>query len=217
MWGLAVYVFYRSVRLGPGSIRQHMSWAMAMTEKVNQICECKFQLWTPVFSPGIGTLVWTTEVEDLGVLEASEAKLMADDGYHTLLDQGAGYSSGDAVADGLLQVVHGSTPADARPEYSSVVTAAIAPGSFARGLEVGVQIAQRAEQITGIPTLFTAGATGQYGGVAWMADYESIAQVQHAQEALASDPSFAAFLDTEARDAFLPGALTTTTIYRRIV
>jgi hypothetical protein len=94
-----MYLFTRSARLAPGNIETSMDWAVRITEKVNQIVELDVGLWARVFSPGNGTLVWTSTVETLATLEASEDKLMADSGYLSLVDQGAKLTSSDAIDD----------------------------------------------------------------------------------------------------------------------
>src|ERR1700704_1866895 len=98
-----MYLFSRSSRLAPGNQQAAMAWAVKVTEKVNQIGELDVSLWTRVFSPGLGTLVWTTTADDLSALEATDDKLMADSGFQMLLDEGAKFSSGDAIDDSLIQ------------------------------------------------------------------------------------------------------------------
>jgi hypothetical protein len=212
-----MYLFTRSTRLGTGNLREQMAWSQSMTEKVNQISELEFTLWTTVFSPAVGTLVWTTRVEDLASLEATQDKLMVDDGYHALVEAGSKFSSGEALNDELLQLVHADPDAaNAARQYVSVVRAVLAPGRSARGIELGVEIAQRAKKITGRPTSFGVGATGIYGGVEWISLYESVEQVQKAQEAIAADTSFAQLIDKEASQAYLHG-VATQTVYRKII
>ena len=63
-------------RDSPGNFRDSMAWALSVTEKVNQISEAQFHLWSTFNSPGVGTLSWATTIEDLEVLEATNAKLM---------------------------------------------------------------------------------------------------------------------------------------------
>jgi hypothetical protein len=72
-----MYLFTRSARLGPGNLQDQLAWSFNITEKVNQISELDVGLWTTVFSPGLGTLVWTANCDDLAILEAPDDKLMA--------------------------------------------------------------------------------------------------------------------------------------------
>jgi hypothetical protein len=212
-----MYLFARSARLGPGNLRDSMAWSVNITEKVNQISELEVGLWTTVFSPGLGTLVWTAAVEHLSVLEATDAKLAADDAYIALVEEGAKYSSGDAIDDALLQLVHADEDAaNSQPLYASVVASALSPGNSTRGIELGVEIAQRVKKITGRPTSFGVASTGAYGAVEWISLYDSADELQKAEADIAADPSFAQFLDKEASTAYNAG-VTVQNIYRRIV
>jgi hypothetical protein len=211
-----MYIFTRSARLAPGNLRDSMSWALSITEKVNQISEAKFRLWSTVNSPGVGTLTWATTLEDLEVLEATDAKLMADDGYHSLVEQGAKHLSADALNDGLIRLIVADADASAsESQFVSVNQAVLAPGHSVRGIEVGVEIAQRAKKAVGRPVSFGASATGEYGAVAWIGYYGSVQQLQKAQEALAADADFAKYLDKEAGQVYLP-TRSSVTWYRRV-
>lgn len=212
-----MYLFARSARLGPGHLRESVEWSLKITEKVNQISELEVSLWTTVFSPGVGTLVWTAATEDLAVLEATTDKLAVDDGYISLVDEGAKFASGDPIDDALVQLVLADVDAaNSTPNYASVVRSAMAPGKTVRGIELGVDIAQRAKKITGRPTSFGVVSTGPYGGVEWISLYDSVDELQKADAAIAADASFAQYVDKEASTAYNAG-VTTQTIYRRIV
>jgi hypothetical protein len=211
-----MYLFARSTRLAPGNSRDAMAWAMNVTQKVNQITELEVSLRTTVFSPGLGTLAWTAAAEDLAQLEAADDKLNVDDGFIALVDSGAKFSSGQAVDDGVIQLIHADADAGAgQPTYASVVQAVLAPGASTRGVEVGVEIAQRAKAITGGPTSFGLALTGPYGSVEWISVFDSVQDLQRANEALAADASFAAFIDNEASNLYQDTA-TVQTAYRRI-
>jgi hypothetical protein len=209
-----MYLFYRSAQLGAGDIREQLSWATKVTEKVNQINETPVTLWATAFSPAVNTLVWTTEIEHLSTLESNLDKLLADSGYLDLVTEAAKWATPQGVNDGVAQYL--TAPSEATlPAYTTVVASTIAPGSFTRGVEVGLELAKRAQQVTGITTQFALSVTGVYGQVSWLAGYESIEQLEQAQQALNGDPGFAAYLDAEAKVCYLPGTATQT-VYRRI-
>jgi len=192
-----------------------MSWAIAITEKVNQISETKVSLWTTFMSPGINTLFWTTFVEDLATLEAAYDKFMTDSGYLMLLEQGARYVSADPINDVLMQVVHADgIDVDKQPAYIAEVAATVASGNAVRGLELGVEIAVAAKKLTNAPTSFSVASTGAYGAVAWHTAFESITELQRGQEAL-MDATFLDLIDKKAKDVYQPAA--TQAIYRRIM
>jgi hypothetical protein len=211
------YLFTRQLRLAPGNLLDSMAWSAKITEKVNAISEMPVSLWTTVFSPKLGTLAWTVVVEDLSQLEALDAKLLADSGYTALTEEGARYTSDAGVDDSLISLVHADPDAATGDrQYAGVVEAVLAPGSAVRGIELGVEIAQRAKTITGRPTSFGIAQTGVYGAVEWIALYDSVDQVQKAEGALAADAGFAELLDKEASKAYLPSG-STQTMYRRVI
>lgn len=212
-----MYLFSRRARLGNGHLRESAAWAVAVTEKVNQITELDVSLWTSVFSPGLGELVWATFVEDLATLETADAKLMVDDGYVELVDQGAAFSDSSGADDIVSQLVHGDVDPNRQITYVSVVEATIAGGNAARGMALGVEIAQRASKITGVPTAFLADTTGSYGGVRWITGYENVQQLQAANDALGADESFTTFIDKQVGVYLEAPGVTTQRIARRIV
>lgn len=210
-----MYLFTRSARLGAGNPVEQAAWAISITEKVNQISEVEVSLWARVFSPGLGTMAWTTSVENLATLETLEAKLLADSGYLDLIEQGTKYDSGEAIEDSLLQLVHADPDAaSGQPQYVTVVDAVIAPGNSVKAIEGGVEIAQAVKGITGRPTSFALASTGVYGGVAWITMHDSIEQVQKAEEDIAADPNFAAQVD-KLGPLFQPNT-TTQMVYRKL-
>ena len=209
------YLFSRRGRLAPGNLLDAIAWAVKITEKVNAISEVPVTLWATEFSPQVGTLSWTTVVEDLSQLRTLDAKLMADTGYLALVEEGARYTSDAGLDDGLVTLIHADADA-VTGEYASVVAATIIPGSFVRGIEVGVEIAQRAKAITGRATSFGASQTGVYGEVGWVVLYDDVDQVQAAGEALNSNVEFAQYLDEHASKAYIAG-VSTQTIFRKIV
>jgi hypothetical protein len=193
-----------------------MAWAQAMTEKVNQISETTVNLWTTFMSPGVNTLYWTTFAEDLATLEATNDKLMTDSGYLMLLEQGARYMSADPINDALMQIMHAEGFDPSRPPaYVAEVAAVLAPGAAARGLELGVEITQRAHEIAGCGITFGMAATGVYGAVAWHSAYDSITELQTGETAIFSDQKFIELLDDKAKGVYQPAAQQA--IYRRLM
>jgi hypothetical protein len=210
-----MYLFSRTARLRPGDTRESMAWALAITEKVNQITSLDVGLWTTVLSPGVGTLSWSAVVENLTQLEDAEAKLMVDDGYLDLLDQGARFSSGEAVNDVVGQIVSGELDPSRQPTHAAVVGAELAPGGFAKGIEAGIEIAARAAKLSGLPTVFMVASTGTYGGVAWLTTASSLEALERGEQATNGDPEFIRYIDEVASKVYQAQG-TTQTLFRRI-
>jgi hypothetical protein len=212
-----MYLFSRRAHLAAGNTRAAMTWVTDITEKANQITGLPVSTFTSMFSPEVGTIVWSLVAPDLAALEVVNDKLLADDGYTVLVDEGARLFEG-TIDDGLLQIVHGEVNPDRRVEYVTTVEAVCATGSVARGMELGVEIAQRAEKATGTPTLFASGMTGPYGAVAWLSGFTDVHEMDRAQQALIADASFMRFIDDKAPGVYVEDfAATRQLTYRRIV
>jgi len=209
-----MYLFTRTGRLRPGSTRESVAWAVGITEKVNQITSLDVGLWTTFSSPGNGSLVWSTFVEDLQSLEDANAKLAVDDILVSEIDRGAQYADGN-IDDELAQVVFGEIDPNANPKYVATVRSELAPGGFGKGIAAGIEIAQRATAISGVPTAFLVSSTGKYGGVAWISATNTLAELQESENKVNSDAAFVAYVDSVGT-AFVPG-ITTQTIYTRLV
>lgn len=210
-----MYLFSRQARLAPGRIDEALTWALNCTEKVNQISEAKFALWSTVFSPGVGTLAWTTTVDNLSVLEATDAKLLADAGYISLVNEGAAFSSGAPIDDAIVQLISADIDESREPAYASVVQAVLAPGASVKGIELGVEIAQRAKKVTGCPCSFGVAGSGPYGGVVWITGYSSIEELEQANQTIAADADFNKTIDQKASTAYQAGSAVQT-IWRKL-
>jgi hypothetical protein len=193
-----------------------MTWATSITQKVNQITGLNVGLFALTFSPEVGTLSWSTFVPDLPTLEAANDKLLVDDGYVSMVDAGAKFALGGAD-DTLLQVVYGEPDPNRQIEYVTVVQTVCASGSLTKGIEIGVEIAQHAEKTLGTPVLFGTGVTGSYGAVGWFSGYANVQEMERAQQALAADTKFGAFVDKSVRGVYVDEpSETRQLIYRRL-
>ena len=212
-----MYLFSRRARLAPGNTRDALTWATNVTEKASEVSGLTISLFTPMFSPEVGMLSWSAFSPDLATLEAATDKLAVDDAYISLVDAGAKFAQGGAD-DRLLQIVSGNPDPNRRAEYVSAVASVCANGALTRGIELGVEIAQRAEKTTSIPGMFTTSATGNYGAVGWITGFTDVKEMEAAQAALAADTSFGAFIDKNVKGVYTddPSA-TQATILRRII
>ena len=171
-----MYLFSRRARLRPGSTRESLAWATEQAERVTRISGLQVNLWSQVFSPAMGTLVWATFVPDLTALEEANDKLMVDDEYLSAIDAGAAFLEGP-IDDSLLSVLAGEPDPEREVSYVASVQAVCAAGHLARGIEVGMTIAAKVTEVTGEPTMFATASTGPYGGVAWLTGYSDVASL----------------------------------------
>ena len=212
-----MYLFSRRARLAPGNTRAAMTWATGITEKANQITGLNISLFAQTFSPEVGTLVWSTFVPDIATLESATDKLNVDEGYVSMLDEGAKFAGGTAD-DRLLQIAYGQVDPNRQVEYVTGVQTTCATGNVLRGIELGVEIAQRVEKTTGRPTLFATGATGNYGGVAWFTGYANVAEMERATQAINDDAKFGEFIDKNVKGVYAESpADSQQLIYRRVL
>lgn len=218
-----MYRFSRQLQLSGSKVTSAMAWAVEMTEQVKNVTGLPVNLLSEVLSPGAGTLVWSVMAADLSVFEAAMDKLVVDNRYNELTETGFEYTLPGTLKDMLRTIVHPSEPpVPGTPipdfEYVSCTYSSIAAGQFARAIPIGIEIAQRATELTGTMTVFEIDSTGNYGGVAWLGVSPNITALQQGEERINQDPSFIEFIDKEASTAFNsgPGA-TTSRILRKVL
>ena len=212
-----MYLFTRTARFGGGHLAESMAWAIGMTERVNAGTDLEVGLYQRVFSPRLGTVAFATFVNDLEALEKANDTLVADGDYLAAVDASAPLLDGTGVDDGLMQIIHGEPDPSRQVTYVATVETVLANGTIARGLEVGVQVAQLAEKITGVPTLFGVNVTGAYGSIGWVTGYESVQQFQESEAALAVDPEWMALLDRDASQVYAESASSSEQLVWRLV
>lgn len=186
-----MYLFTRQARLLG---LQAAPWAVSIGAAAAKATGGEVRVWTRTLSPGYGTVVWSSFWEDLASREASFEALATDTNYLSLAAEGAPYLVG-GIDDTLYNVAYEGAHPGGDNRFVSIVQSACANGSVVRGMTTGVEIAKRAEAISGHSTAFVANATGQWGGVGWIAGYQSIAEYEAAQVKLGSDASWLEFLD----------------------
>jgi len=210
-----MYLFTRRTRLAPGSGTAGVEWAASICPKVKSITGQDVELWAHMYSPGAGTITWTTWFSDLSALEQVSDQLQADSSFQKLADQGSKHTVG-GLDDGLLEPIFGE-PTNTQPQYVGGAVAVAAAGGLARAMGAGVEIAQKAESVTGLPSLFVRSLTGPFGSVGWLTGYDSAATMEKAQAALGADPSWLALIDSTQGCWVEDPSTTQATIYRRVV
>lgn len=215
-----MYRFSRMVRLSGSHLQAAMALAAEITDHVRSVTGQPLNLYTEAFSSAPGTLAWTTTATDLTTIEGSMDKLMADTHYNELVERAQQYILPGTLTDKLRSVVY---PTEALgsdgqlPEYVAAVYSTAAGGQLANAMSVGVAIAQKTTEITGLVTEFEVDATGNFGGVAWLTACPTISDMQQGDEKLYADPSFLELVDKKGATAFAtaPGA-TSQRVLRRI-
>lgn len=211
-----MYLFTRTARLAAGDPTPGITWATEVCGKVRDLTDHPVQLWTTSYSPGFGTLVWSAWFEDLSSLERVTDKLGTDGSYLHGLETAKALFEGP-IDDLLVEPIHGQPDPDRSVQYVTAVRAVARTGSFMMSVERGIEIAVRAETVTGVPTMFVRGLTGSYGSVGWLTGHETIASVQETEAALAVDEGWMRLVDEASQCYIDDPMITQQTIHRRLV
>jgi len=218
-----MYLFTRRVCARTGGIGEAMAWATGITERARQVSGLEVSLFSGVYGPQVGTLVWSAVVPDLLALETATDKLAVDEGFLQEANKGQQFAP-EGPDDRLLQFIHPqpeamAAPSDAPPfGYAAVISAVCAAGQYSRGIELGVQLAVRAGEITGVPTSFLVDTTGTYGRVNWITGYADAEAIDRANQTLTADAAWVKSVDDETAGVYLadPSA-TQQLLYRRVL
>jgi len=153
----SMYVFARTLQVHGADIRGALTWATTITERVTQTNRHPGVAVVPGVQPGASER-WrgpasppTTPPSRL-----SSDKLMVDDGYLDLVSQGHKHIIQGTVDDTVSQIMH---PAEApttpiTADYAGVIRTTCANGCLAEGLALGVELAQRVTELTGLRCSF---------------------------------------------------------------
>ena len=209
-----MYLYTRRVQLALGHQLDGMEWAVDVCAKVNQITSLDVGLWTTMLSPGVGQLAFGCAVETLSDVEDAAAKLLADPMYQDAIGRGTAMLTG-SVDDETAQYLVGDGELPFNPTHIAVVRSALANGRFADGVTAGIEIAEKAKELSGLPTAFLLSSTGTYGGVGWITSASSLADLEKAEQSINANPEFVTLVDGHST-CYLPAA-TTQAIWRRIV
>jgi hypothetical protein len=208
-----MYQFTRSTRMAPGDPRSALTWAHRITEKVNQISEVRFTLWTSVLSPQVGMLAWSGVFSSLRELEAVDDKLNSDDGFLSLVAEGSQHTSAEGATDRLVRTIHMAGQIDrGHLEYVQATTLSPVPGKTARAVQFAVDIAERTNQVTGCPTSVGRALTGPQMCLQLATYCASIEQVEEGERALMDDADFMARIDSEGAEVIMAGGAQTNVV-----
>ena len=131
-----------------------------MTAHVSAVVGREVALWSTIFGAPLGTMTYTVRVEGIADLQAVSAQILGDAEYHAKLAKGVDYAVGNAE-DRLFQPLNAEL-GDPPPVGSMalVTSAVMAAGAYEKAIAWGLDMAQHASSVTGIPTLFLV---EQYG------------------------------------------------------
>jgi hypothetical protein len=199
-------IFGRRRSVNPARSRAAIAYASEVAGRVREVTGHEIFAWTTVFSPAVGTVMWSARVEHLSELEIANDKMATDTGLMDFVEQADDLFVGP-LTDSLVQVLHG-TPDSSPMSYIQVVQAVCAPGKLSGAMAFGSEVADAVTRVTGRSCLFCASLTGEWGGVGYIMGAPDADAMQQATDAWYSDADAIAMLD-RAGEFFLPGAVTT--------
>ncbi|GAC1306220.1 MAG: hypothetical protein NVSMB16_02040 [Acidimicrobiales bacterium] len=210
-----MYLYSRRVVLGGKQLRAGQQWAGETLAAVNAVAAAPMTLWAEMFGPQVGSMVFSSFFDDLDAFAALGQAVAGSDEVTQQIESGIEFTVGQP-RDALREIVAGATDQTRNIQYVLASRGIIADGHVAEAIRAGVELRDRAEKITGAPVVFAADTFGQYGGVVWLGGCETIAEIEAANHALASDASWTEFIDHDMAGKFLdaPGASTQTLLHR---
>ena len=211
--GNHLYLFSRQAHISSATGAE---WAAEIAVKAGEASGNAVQLWAPTLSPGFGTANWTSWWPDLATLQAGFAKLQDDESYNALAAQGREHIDG-GVDDALFQPIHGAPDPDSGANFVLSASAVCGGGSLARSMTAGIEIAQKADAITGLSTMFVRAMTGPNNSVGWLTGYEDLAAMEAANDKMAADADWLTFLDTTNGCFVEDSAVSQTTIWQKFL
>lgn len=206
-----MYLFARSRTLSPAHAREAVGMAVEAGSKVTEVSGLQVSVWTTMFSPQVGTILWTARAESLSELEAAADKWSSDGPLMDWIERSDHLWSSSAT-DALTEVVHGVLPPQPA-SYISTVQAAWAPGEAAEAMAVGVEVTDTFNRLTGAGIVFGRAVTGPFAGVGWVSSFPDLAAMEAAQAAIGGDEGWLELMGRASR-CYQPGA--TTSILRKI-
>ena len=176
-----------------GSPRDVMALATEMTDYVNSTVPTHTTLWQGLFGGPVGSMIWNTLVRSRSEMGQTMMTLMADDGYHDLLDRyGSMRSEVNPTHDYLAQFIFGDT--DEKPAeigaVAEMVTAVPAGGRIADVMAWGPQIAQLVGRISGTMPSFWVSVYGPFGQVNWITIQPSLEALDEAHDSLMNSEEY---------------------------
>lgn len=182
-----------------------LAYAVDMRNYVAEKTGQDIGLWSAGFGAPVGAMAYTMRVDGVAGLQAITSSFVEDPEYHAKLAKGRDFIAAPSE-DSLAHPIHGGD-GDPPPvgSVAMVTTAVIGNGAYAQAIQWGVEMAQHAESVTGMPTAFMMSAFGTFGQVSWIGISPDAAAVDAAGEKLNSDADYINKLGAVG-DLFVPGS-----------
>ena len=197
-------LFTRQVHLR-GTPQEVVGYHTEMQAFASEIAGRDIAMWNVVMGAPGGTVAYTTPVEGLADLGNMMRAVLGHAEYHEKTSWAADRVM-TPTEDSLADVLHGEIGEERPPvgTFGVVTSALMANGAYESAVGWGVEMAQFAGDVGGIPVMFTIDNFGAFGRVNWIA-LGSEEDVGNSLDALSANADYMQRLGQTA-DLFIPGS-----------
>ncbi|HEU4841627.1 MAG TPA: hypothetical protein VFT09_09300, partial [Ilumatobacteraceae bacterium] len=161
-----MYIVSRRRGINQARGRDALATAVEAGARAGEMLGMPVFVWSSLFSIEGAAVAWSARVEHLADAVAIDDTLFADDDFAGWVEENDGLFVG-SNADSIWQVVHGA-PTGPPKQYLQATRAVCGNGTVSDAMALGVELAEAAAGITGVPVMFVTGVTGAYGAVGWL-------------------------------------------------
>jgi hypothetical protein len=201
-----MYVFNRSRHVNSASVRGGVAAAVEVAGMATTITGLDVSAWMTFASREVGLVSWSAIFGGLDELAAATQKLSESSEYGDWVDAHDTLFEGP-TEDSLIRLVHGAPDPDRTVNFVTATSAVCVNGKLGAAMAAGVELAELASKIASPPTILGVSRTGLFGGLVWLSAGETLAELEQADAALWSDPSWAQLVDQHG-PLFEPGVET---------
>ena len=197
-----MFITSRARRVNPAAQRAAVAFAVEAGARARQMLDRPIWTWMSVMSEDAGVVSWSTRTDHLQDTIDIDDTLFGDDDFADWVEANDGHFTGPFV-DRVAEVISG-TPSSEPGAYVQVASGVCANGAIAEGLSFGVEIAEVASRLSGLPTMFAAPVVGAYGSVMWATSIPDLAALEAGDAKLRESDEWIKLVD-RAGHAFQPG------------
>lgn len=166
-----------------------MPFIQQVTDYVNENSDLELSCWSVAFGRPVGTVAWSTVVDSQATLAAATAELMADPGYHQLLEAGEEMGSEPAV-DTLLGHVYGDRTQSQVGSVIQMTSGVAETARMADAIAWAVDMAGFVESIIDSPVVVASNVTGTMGQLNFITISDDFAAVDASRASVQADTGY---------------------------
>jgi hypothetical protein len=199
-----MHLFTRQATLRPEHRQDGLAHAVEMAQFVSKKTGLDVVPWATVYGAPLGTVSWSGVVESQAAMGAAQEKLLSDATFGKKVAAASDFFVA-TPEDAIGEIVTASNPGGGAHSYASITIAECAGGKIAPAMAWGVEMTQFVAKTTGLDATFVRGIYGPFSTVVWITLADTLEQVDAADAALGSDPSYLERLG-DTGELFRPGS-----------